>query len=141
MTSNHSQQIVQNLWNYCNILRADGLSYGDYVEQLTYLLFLKMAHERANRALKPEQIVPEEYSWQKLLDAEGAELETTYTQILLGLAKQPGTAWNCVSYSVRRKVKSPSKVAQAARLSPSSGIPTEPGLSRPVPCGPARRNC
>ena len=46
MSSNGSQQVVQKLWNYCNILRDDGLSYGDYVEQLTYLLFLKMAHER-----------------------------------------------------------------------------------------------
>jgi type I restriction enzyme M protein len=45
-TANHSQQIVQRLWNYCNVLRDDGLSYGDYVEQITYLLFLKMAHER-----------------------------------------------------------------------------------------------
>jgi len=45
-TNNHSQQIVQKLWSYCNLLRDDGLSYGDYVEQLTYLLFLKMAHER-----------------------------------------------------------------------------------------------
>jgi type I restriction-modification system DNA methylase subunit len=43
--ANHSRQIVQKLWNYCNVLRDDGLSYGDYVEQLTYLLFLKMAHE------------------------------------------------------------------------------------------------
>jgi hypothetical protein len=43
---NHSQQIVQKLWNYCNVLRDDGLSYGDYVEQLTFLLFLKMADER-----------------------------------------------------------------------------------------------
>ena len=39
--------IVQKLWNYCNVLRDDGMSYGDYVEQLTYLLFLKMADERA----------------------------------------------------------------------------------------------
>ncbi len=38
--------IVQKLWNYCNVLRDDGMSYGDYVEQLTYLLFLKMADER-----------------------------------------------------------------------------------------------
>ena len=44
MTSNG---IVQKLWNYCNILRDDGLSYGDYVEQLTFLLFLKMADEQA----------------------------------------------------------------------------------------------
>ena len=40
------QQLVQKLWNYCNILRDDGLSYGDYVEQLTFLLFLKMAEEQ-----------------------------------------------------------------------------------------------
>lgn len=39
MASTHSQQIVGKLWNYCNLLRDDGLSYGDYVEQLTYLLF------------------------------------------------------------------------------------------------------
>jgi type I restriction enzyme M protein len=40
-------QIVQKLWNYCNVLRDDGMSYGDYVEQLTYLLFLKMSDERS----------------------------------------------------------------------------------------------
>ena len=39
----NAPQLVQKLWNYCNILRDDGLSYGDYVEQLTFLLFLKMA--------------------------------------------------------------------------------------------------
>ena len=38
--------IVQRLWNYCNVLRDDGVSDGDYVEQLTYLLFLKMADEQ-----------------------------------------------------------------------------------------------
>jgi len=44
--SNTSATIVQRLWNYCNVLRDDGVSYGDYVEQLTYLLFLKMADEQ-----------------------------------------------------------------------------------------------
>jgi type I restriction enzyme M protein len=43
---NESSTIVQRLWNYCNVLRDDGVSYGDYVEQLTYLLFLKMADEQ-----------------------------------------------------------------------------------------------
>jgi len=42
-------QIVQKLWNYCNVLRDDGMSYGDYVGQLTYLLFLNMADERAKK--------------------------------------------------------------------------------------------
>ena len=43
----NTSSIVQKLWNYCNVLRDDGMSYGDYVEQLTYLLFLKMADELA----------------------------------------------------------------------------------------------
>ena len=46
-------QIVQKLWNYCNILRDDGLSYGDYVEQLTFLLFLKMADEQSRPPFNP----------------------------------------------------------------------------------------
>ena len=49
----HARQIVQKLWNYCNVLRDDGLSYGDYVEQLTYLLFLKMAHEQTQPPWRP----------------------------------------------------------------------------------------
>ena len=46
MSNNGSAQLVQKLWNYCNVLRDEGLSYGDYLQQLTNLLFLKMAHER-----------------------------------------------------------------------------------------------
>ena len=47
----YTSTIVQKLWNYCNVLRDDGMSYGDYVEQLTYLLFLKMADERTRQLL------------------------------------------------------------------------------------------
>ena len=52
--STHAQQVVQKLWNYCNILRDDGMSYGNYVEQLTYLLFLKMAYEREQLTFNSE---------------------------------------------------------------------------------------
>ena len=52
---NESSQIVQRLWNYCNVLRDDGISYGDYVEQLTYLLFLKMADEQTKPPLSEQQ--------------------------------------------------------------------------------------
>ena len=61
--STHTQQVVQKLWNYCNILRDDGMSYGDYVEQLTYLLFLKMAYERRQlpfAASSQDSRIPEE---------------------------------------------------------------------------------
>ncbi len=61
--TNHSQQIVQKLWNYCNVLRDDGLSYGDYVEQLTFLLFLKMADERTQAAVEQAVAIPKGYDW------------------------------------------------------------------------------
>jgi hypothetical protein len=52
--------LVSKLWNYCNILRDDGLPYGDYVEQLTFLLFLKMADDQAkpSRAPPPSSLRP-----------------------------------------------------------------------------------
>ena len=50
---NHSATIVQKLWNYCSVLRDDGMSYGDYVEQLTYLLFLKDGRGAVAAALQP----------------------------------------------------------------------------------------
>ena len=89
--------IVQKLWNYCNVLRDDGMSYGDYVEQLTYLLFLKMADERtkppylsASGAGKPASIVPEQYSWPSLLKKDGDELFAHYLHSLEGLGKEKG---------------------------------------------------
>src|ERR1700741_2273708 len=86
-----SEALVQRLWNYCNILRDDGLSYGDYVEQLTYLLFLKMAHERTQPPFNQPSRIPEGLGWQSLLDRDGPELEVHYTVLLNELARQSGT--------------------------------------------------
>ena len=69
------RRLVDKLWSYCNVLRDNGVGTIEYTEQLTYLLFLKMAHERENRPLQPEQIVPANCSWQRLLDADGDDLE------------------------------------------------------------------
>ena len=54
-----SATIVQKLWNYCNVLRDDGLSYQDYIEQLTFLLFLKMADEQTQPPFNRPAIVPD----------------------------------------------------------------------------------
>src|SRR3989338_6197110 len=95
--ADYSSQIVQKLWNYCNVLRDDGMSYDDYVEQLTYLLFLKMADERTKApyvpdfgAHKPTSIVPEEYGWASLIKRDGDELFDHYRHLLEELAKEKG---------------------------------------------------
>ena len=64
--SNQSATIVQRLWNYCNVLRDDGVSYGDYVEQLTYLLFLKMDDENVRQLGRKSSILAD-LNWQSLL--------------------------------------------------------------------------
>jgi len=104
-----SRRLVDKLWSYCNVLRDDGVGVIEYTEQLTYLLFLKMAHERATRKLNPQQIVPAEYSWQRLLDAEGAELELVYTEILVGLAQQSGTL-GTIFRKAQNRIQDPAKL-------------------------------
>ena len=81
----------------------------DYTEQLTYLLFLKMAHERETRPLNPETIVPADCSWQRLLDTDGDELEVTYRTILETLAKQPGTL-GVIFRKAQNKIQDPAKL-------------------------------
>ena len=95
------QDIVQKLWNYCNVLRDDGMSYGDYVEQLTYLLFLKMADERTKAPYNQKSPVPEKYSWPRALTPalsrrereyfnDGDELFDHYRHTLEALGNQKG---------------------------------------------------
>ena len=87
--NNDAQTLVRRLWNYCDILRDAGLSYGDYVEQLTYLLFLKMADEQVHLLGEPP-IVPAGLDWPSLLERQGPELEAHYVHILQSLGGQPG---------------------------------------------------
>jgi type I restriction enzyme M protein len=107
--SSDTRRLVDKLWSYCNVLRDDGVSTIEYVEQLTYLLFLKMAHERENRPLKPERIVPRACSWQRLLDADGDELETTYRHILEQLGRQPGTL-GVIFRKAQNRIQDPAKL-------------------------------
>jgi type I restriction enzyme M protein len=83
-------QITQKLWNYCNVLRDDGMSYGDYVEQLTYLLFLKMADERMKAPYNQPSPIPDKYSWQSLLKKDGDELFDHYRHSLEKLGNEKG---------------------------------------------------
>jgi type I restriction enzyme M protein len=104
-----ARRLVDKLWSFCNVLRDDGVGTLEYTEQLTYLLFLKMAHERATRKLRPEKIVRDEFSWQRLLDADGVQLEVEYTRMLIGLANQPGTL-GTIFRKAQNRVQDPAKL-------------------------------
>ena len=72
-----TQEIVSKLWNLCNVLRDDGITYHQYVTELTYILFLKMAKET-----RAESQIPEEYRWDSLTAKSGIELKKFYKELL-----------------------------------------------------------
>ena len=75
---NATATIVSKVWSFCTTLRDDGVSYGDYLEQLTYLIFLKMADEYSQPPHSRKMAIPQEYSWPSLKLFRGAELEVHY---------------------------------------------------------------
>jgi len=101
--------IVQKLWNYCNVLRDDGMSYGDYVEQLTYLLFLKMADERSRPPYNQKSPVPEKYGWQSLIKKDGDALFDHYRHTLEALGKQKGLL-GLIFNKAQNKFQDPAKL-------------------------------
>ena len=72
-----NQEIVAKLWNLCNVLRDDGITYHQYVTELTYILFLKMAKETDT-----EDAIPAAYRWDALKDRKGLDLKNYYKELL-----------------------------------------------------------
>src|ERR1700704_1549699 len=103
------QQLVQKLWNYCNILRDDGLSYGDYVEQLTFLLFLKMADEQMKPPYNRVRLLSKDLDWVSLERLDGDALESHYRHVLTELGKQPGML-GVIFRKAQNKVQDPAKL-------------------------------
>lgn len=103
------QQLVQKLWNYCNILRDDGLSYGDYVEQLTFLLFLKMADEQSRPPYSKPSPIPSEFGWDVLIKLSGDELEVRYRHTLEELGKRGGML-GLIFRKAQNKIQDPAKL-------------------------------
>ncbi|MBI4705697.1 MAG: SAM-dependent DNA methyltransferase [Deltaproteobacteria bacterium] len=106
---NDTAQIVQKLWSYCHVLRDDGLSYGDYVEQLTFLLFLKMAHERTEPPWSQPSIIPKGFDWPALVSKDGEALEAQYRKTLETLGKQPGML-GLIFRKAQNKIQDPAKL-------------------------------
>jgi len=109
-----SATIVKRLWNYCNVLRDDGVSYGDYVEQLTYLLFLKMAEEREQQ-LGQASAIPEAYNWASLEGLSGAELERHYRDTLRELGKGAGLI-PVIFRKAQNRIQDPSKLRRLIQM-------------------------
>jgi type I restriction enzyme M protein len=98
--------LVDKLWSYCHVLRHDGVSTIDYVDQLTLLLFLKMAQERADRkSFGAREIVPSHLGWHTLLDADADELKFCYENILDQLGRKPKTALGLIYHGAENKIR------------------------------------
>ena len=88
--SDQTSNIISKVWGMCNPLRDDGISYGDYLEQLTYLIFLKMADEYSKPPYKKDSGIPEGYTWADMNSLTGAALEGQYKATLEKLGEQGG---------------------------------------------------
>ena len=111
-----STTVGQKLWAYCNVLRDAGLSYGDYLEQLTYLIFLKMMHERSQppftllQGYEPPPI-PKGFDWPSLLARDGDDLETHYRHTLETLGTQAGTL-GVIFRKAQNRIQEPAMLAR-----------------------------
>jgi len=114
MSEQTASTIVNKVWNYAHVLRDDGVGYGDYVEQITYLIFLKMADERAEEGLN-DVGVPEAYQWSNLVKADGDDLEIQYRHTLEHLGKMGGMLGTIFRKS-QNKIQDPAKLERLIKM-------------------------
>mgnify|MGYP003393854652 FL=1 len=106
---NATASIVSKVWSFCTTLRDDGVGYGDYLEQLTYLIFLKMADEYSQPPYSRKVGIPAEYNWQSLKAKRGAELEVHYVTLLRELGNKPGML-GTIFTKAQNKIQDPAKL-------------------------------
>lgn len=110
------RRLVDKLWSYCDVLRDAGVAAIEYVEQLSFLLFLKMVDEREKNPLKPIRVFPTELnvSWDRLASLSGDELEIEYQRVLRELGKQP-TNLGVIFRKAQNRVQEPSLLRRLIR--------------------------
>jgi len=111
----NTNTLVQKVWNFCHTLRDDGVSYGDYLEQLTYLLFLKLAHEYAQEPYNRETNIPKSYDWASLKCKKGERLEAHYLAIMHKLGQEPGML-GAIFFKAQSKIQDPAKLFRLIQL-------------------------
>ncbi|RPI19823.1 MAG: SAM-dependent DNA methyltransferase [Ignavibacteriae bacterium] len=108
--------IGNKIWSYCHTLRDDGVSYGDYLEQLTYLLFLKMADEYSKPPYSRDTHIPLKYNWQSLINKTGAELEAHYIDILNNLGANSKGMLGQIFFKAQNKIQDPAKLYKVIQM-------------------------
>jgi type I restriction enzyme M protein len=104
-----SSAIVQKVWSFCNTLRDDGVGYGEYLEQLTYLLFLKMADEYSKPPHNKKLPIPKEYNWESLITLSGKDLAEHYEEMLKKLGQSKGILGQ-IFFKSQSKIQDPAKL-------------------------------
>jgi type I restriction enzyme M protein len=114
-TTPNASGIVSKVWAFCQTLRDDGVGYGDYLEQLTYLLFLKMADEYSKPPHNRKMPIPKKFGWETLTNKSGSELELHYNILLRELAKEKGILGQIFIKS-QNKIQDPAKLYKLIAL-------------------------
>lgn len=112
--SNDYSSLVSKVWNYAHVLRDQGIGYGDYVEQITFLLFLKMDQERTGLLGEPS-IIPKKWQWDKLVSKDGDELELQYRHALEMLSTKSGLV-GTIFRKAQNKLTDPAKLKRVVSL-------------------------
>jgi len=111
----NASTLVQKVWNFCHTLRDDGVGYGDYLEQLTFLLFLKFADEYAQPPYNRDTQIPKDYDWQSLRGLSGARLEVHYIDILNKLGEESGML-GAIFFKAQNKIQDPAKLSRLVQM-------------------------
>jgi type I restriction enzyme M protein len=107
--------LIQKVWNFCHTLRDDGVGYGDYLEQLTYLLFLKMAHEYAQEPYHRNTRIPKSHDWASLRSKTGEPLEAHYLATLHKLGQSTGML-GAIFFKAQNKIQDPAKLSRLVQM-------------------------
>ena len=113
MSNDSSATIVSKVWNYAHVLKNAGVGYGDYVEQITYLLFLKLADEMTELGF--DNPIPDEFQWSELSSKSGDDLEVHYRHTLENLGTEPGLV-GIIFRKAQNKISNPSDLQRVIKM-------------------------
>ena len=111
----NADEIANKLWGLCNVLRDDGVTYHQYLSELTYLLFLKLAHEYAQPPHNRATHIPRSCDWNSLKAKTGEPLEAHYLNVLHKLGEEPGML-GAIFFKAQNKIQDPAKLSRLVQM-------------------------